>query len=81
MKNQTKLQNLTVKDIQGILSAQMRGLSDNTIAVNAATAMANVAGKMFTSIKLQMEFAKMTGQPIDGEPFALPAANTKQLAK
>lgn len=53
---------LNLKDINIVLSEQINGLRSGDITVSSANAIANSVGKMFTGVKLQMEYYRVTGQ-------------------
>ena len=57
-----QLEELSITDWRLMMSEVARGLSAGTTSPVAANAMANVAGKVFSSYKLQMEYAKALGR-------------------
>lgn len=72
MKTQPQNHNLSLHDLHGVLSDQIRGLVGGTTTAAAANAVTNACGKVVSIVKLHLEYAKMTGQPIPSDPFALP---------
>jgi len=59
---QIKPQMKTMQDIRELLSATMDSLQAKDINPSAANALCNTTGKFLSTIKLEMEFAKMIGK-------------------
>jgi hypothetical protein len=54
---------LTINDLRGVLSEQIRLLRTNKTTPSAANAVTNAAGKIFASVKLEIELCKLLGVP------------------
>lgn len=54
---------LTVEDLRTILGEQITLLRANKTTASAANAVTNAAGKIFASIKLELEVCKLLGVP------------------
>jgi len=52
----------TMNDVRRILLEQLADLKAGKIQPTAANAMCNTTGKLFYSIKLEFEYARLTGQ-------------------
>jgi len=57
------LEPLTVNDLRGVLGEQIRLLRTSKTTPSAANAVTNAAGKIFASIKLELELSKILGVP------------------
>lgn len=51
-----------IGDIQGTLWEQVQALRAGQTTPANANAVSNAVGKIFTSVKLQIEYARLTGQ-------------------
>ncbi len=51
-----------VNDLRRIISTSLRKLESGETTPAVANATANLTGKMFTSYKLEMEYAKLLGK-------------------
>lgn len=63
---QTEVENLvplTVNDLRAVLSEQIKLLRTNKTTPSAANAVTNASGKIFASIKLEIELCKLLGIP------------------
>ena len=56
----TKLPNIS--EIQSTLWEQVQNLRSGKTSPANANAVSNAVGKMFTGVKLQIEFARLTGE-------------------
>lgn len=54
---------LNINDLRGVLSEQIRLLRNNKTTPSAANAVTNAAGKIFASVKLELELCKLLGVP------------------
>ena len=72
MGKATKLQTLTLEEVRGILSDEIRRLRDGETSAANANAVSNATGKILSSVKLEMEYARLTGKqaniPMLGDP-------------
>jgi hypothetical protein len=59
-----------VQEIQATLWEQVQGLREGKTTPANANAVSNAIGKMFTGVKLQMEYYRLTGATPD-IPFLL----------
>lgn len=50
-----------MSDIQATLWEQVQGLREGKTTPANANAVSNAIGKMFTGVKIELEFARMTG--------------------
>lgn len=51
-----------IKELQEFLSSQLTRISDQDITPAVANAQANIAGKMISAVKYQIEYNKMRGK-------------------
>lgn len=58
----TKLETLSLDDLRGILSDEIRRLRDGETSAATANAVSNATGKILSSIKLEMEYQRLTGR-------------------
>ena len=61
-KTATKLETLTLDELRGILSDEIRRVRDGETSAAGANAVTNATGKILSSIKLEMEYQKLTGR-------------------
>ena len=60
--NVTTLDTLTLNELRGILSDEIKRLRDGDTSAASANAVSNATGKILSSIKLEMEYQKLTGR-------------------
>ena len=58
----SKLDALTLEELRGILSDEIRRVRDGESSAASANAVTNATGKILSSIKLEMEYQKLTGR-------------------
>lgn len=56
-----------VNKLRSFLSEQLERVSQGDITPSVANSQANIAGKMISSIKMQLEYNKLTGKNIEIE--------------
>ena len=56
------LDTLSLDEIRGILSDEIIRLRDGGTSAASANAVSNAVGKILSSIKLEMEYQKLTGR-------------------
>lgn len=56
------LETLTLDELRGILSDEIRRVRDGESSAATANAVTNATGKILASIKLEMEYQKLTGR-------------------
>jgi hypothetical protein len=56
-------------DLYATLWENVQKIKAGELSAANANAMSNAIGKMFTAVKIQMEFAKMTGKAPNLPPF------------
>lgn len=56
------LPTLTLEELRGILSDEINRLREGHTSAASANAVSNATGKILSSIKLEMEYAKLTGR-------------------
>lgn len=52
----------TMQEIRGILCEQMDAIKDNTTTPNKANSIINAVGKLLHSVRIELEYAKLTGK-------------------
>jgi hypothetical protein len=56
------LDTLTLNELRGILSDEINRLRNGDTSAASANAVSNATGKILSSIKLEMEYQKLTGR-------------------
>ena len=56
------LATLTLNELRGILSDEINRLRNGDTSAASANAVSNATGKILSSIKLEMEYQKLTGR-------------------
>jgi len=65
----------TMDQIREVLSRQIQGLEDKTTTPASVNAIVNATGKILTTIKMEMDYAKSLGRTANMDKFiALPPA-------
>lgn len=72
---------LTLNEIRGILSQNMLQLREKETTPSVSNAMVNAAGKILSSIKLEMEYAKALGRTPNIPIFNERAEDLESLAE
>ena len=53
---------MTMGDVRDVLSQTIRGLQQKDMTAGNANAICNVVGKLLSSVKLELEYQRLTGQ-------------------
>ena len=61
-ENATKIETLTIEGLRAIMSDEIRRLRDGETTAASANAVSNAAGKILSTIKLEMEYARLAGR-------------------
>jgi hypothetical protein len=61
-ENTTRLEPLTIDALRAIMSDEIRRLRDGETTAASANAVSNAAGKILSTVKLEMEYARLTGR-------------------
>lgn len=56
---------LTLDELREILSDEIHKIRDGQTNAASVNAISNATGKILSSVKLQMEYARLTGQKIE----------------
>jgi len=70
----------TMQDIRELLSATLDDLRAKDTTPGAANALCNTTGKFLSTIKLEMEFARMIGKQPSDNFLKLMAPSVEKLA-
>lgn len=62
MAKAVTIETLTLDELRGILSDEIRRVRDGQTSAASANAVTNATGKILSSIKLEMEYQKLTGR-------------------
>lgn len=65
MGKATKLDVMTLEEMRAILSDEVRRVRANETTPAAANAVSNATGKILSSLRLEMEYARLTGTKRD----------------
>jgi len=68
---------MNVNQLRKILSEEIQKIRDGTTTAANVNAITNATGKILSTIKLQMEYCKLTGKTPDIDLF-LPAPDEKK---
>ncbi len=71
----------TMNEIRELLSDQMDDIRAKKTTPGAVNAICNATGKFLSTIKLEMEFAKMSGKQPSGNFIRLMEPSTKAVSK
>lgn len=55
----------SIDDLRVVLSDSIRDIRDGNATAANVNAISNATGKILSSVKLQMEYARLTGKAID----------------
>lgn len=58
----TTTTSLNINDIRGILSEEITKIREGQQTASNVNAIVNAVGKIFTSVKMEMEYARLTGR-------------------
>ena len=61
-KKASVLETLTLDELRGILSDEIRRVRDGESNAATANAVTNATGKILSSVKLEMEYQKLAGR-------------------
>jgi hypothetical protein len=64
-KNSAPLQSLTLDELRSILSDEIHRIRDGQTTAATVNAISNATGKILSSVKLQMEYYRLTGQKVE----------------
>ena len=53
---------MSMEDVRVVLSQTIRGLQAKDMTAGNANAICNVVGKLLSSVKLELEYQRLTGQ-------------------
>jgi hypothetical protein len=59
----------TLDEIRLILSEEIRKIQDGSTTAANVNAISNATGKILSSVKLQMEYYRLTGKPLPPIPM------------
>jgi hypothetical protein len=65
MTTATTLKPLSLDELRGILSDEIHKIRAGESTAASVNAISNATGKILSSVKLQMEYARLTGQKPD----------------
>ncbi len=60
----TEIKDMTIRDLRGILIEEIDKLQKGKSSPAIINAITNATGKVFSSVKLEMEYAKLIGKPL-----------------
>lgn len=60
---------LNLNDIREVLSAEIGRLQAGETTAASLNALSNATGKLLNTVKLEMEFYKLTGKPVPAIPM------------
>lgn len=72
---------LNLDDIRTILSDEIRKIQEGETTAANVNAIVNATGKIFYSIKLQMEYYRLTGKPLPELAMLQPGAEPERKSR
>jgi hypothetical protein len=60
---------MTLADLQGILWEQISKLESDETTPAKANAVSNATGKILASVRLQMDYSRLSGKPLPDIPL------------
>lgn len=55
---------MNIDDLRAVLSDEIRSIRDGEATAARVNAVSNAAGKILSTVKLQMEYYRLTGKPM-----------------
>jgi hypothetical protein len=62
MTKATPITTLSLEEIRSVMSEQIRRLQDGETSAATANAISNSVGKILSTVKIELEWAKLTGR-------------------